>query len=401
MPIGPILRAMRHNRTRFALIILEIAITLAIVTNAVNMILVERDKMQRRSGFVDEQLLFVEFRPFAPEFDEQPYVENVVNADLRELHAMPGVKAAAATYFLPWQGGGSSGVWRTEGYADKFQAQIYATTPGLFDTLGVELTQGRKFVPTDTPAEPDTPSKVTIISRALAKKLWGDANPIGRVITNGEGGAPRTVIGVIEEFYNPYAWNIGEYVLFTPGRAYGSGGMSYLVRTEPGAMKAVVAELEPRLLKINNGRTVVQTEAITEVKDNYFTAGRLVVRAMTAVIVVLVFVTSLGILGITSLAVAERTKQIGTRRALGATRADILRQFLAENWIVTTLGLIVGVIATYALNYALVSNVTDVKLPWHLVGIGMLLLWATGTAATIPPAMRAARVAPAVATRSV
>ena len=400
MPIGPILRAMKHNRTRFALIILEIAITLAIVTNAVNMILDERGKMQQKSGFDDENLVFVSSQPFAPEFMEETYVEKIVHADLRALQAIPGVKAAAATFFLPWQGGGSSGTFKTEGYPEKFQAQFYGTTKGLFDVLGTPVSQGRGFTENDTPADPNTPTTVTIISRALAKKLWGDANPIGRVITTGDGERPRTVIGVIDEFYNPYAWNIHEYVLFSPGRAYGTGGSGYLVRVEPGAMKSVVSLLEPRLVQVNSGR-VFRLFTVPEMKDNFFASGRLVIRAMTAVIIVLVFVTALGILGITSLAVAERTRQIGTRRALGATKSDILKHFLAENWIVTTIGLILGVIATYALNYALVANLTDTKMPWYLVVVGMVLLWLNGLVATIPPALRAARVAPAVATRSV
>ncbi|HJQ36576.1 MAG TPA: FtsX-like permease family protein, partial [Thermoanaerobaculia bacterium] len=118
-------------------------------------------------------------------------------------------------------------------------------------------------------------------------------------------------------------------------------------------------------------------------------------------IVVLVFITALGILGITSLAVSERTKQIGTRRALGATKGDILKHFLAENWIVTTIGLILGVIATYTLNFFLVSQLTDATMPWYLVGIGVVLLWINGLVATIPPALRAASVSPAIATRSV
>ncbi len=400
MPIGPILRAMKHNRTRFALIILEIAITLAIVTNAVNMILDERTKMQKQSGFDDDNLLFVSAQPFAPEFKEQTYVEKTVHADLRALEAIPGVKAAAATYFLPWQGGGSSGTWKTEGYPDKFQAQRYSTTKQIFNVLGAHISQGRGFTETDTPIDPNTSTTKTVISRALAKKLWGDANPIGRVITDGEGNTPRTVIGVIDEFYNPYSWNIHEYVLFTPGRAYDSGGSGYLMRVEPGAMKSVVAQLEPRLVQVNPGR-VFRLLTIAEVKDGFFASGKLVIRAMTAIIVVLVFVTALGILGITSLAVAERTRQIGTRRALGATKSDILKHFLAENWIVTTIGLFLGVIATYALNYALVANVTDTKMPWYLVGVGMVLLWLNGLVATIPPALRAARVAPAIATRSV
>ena len=106
MPIGPILRAMKYNRTRFVLIILEIAITLAIVTNAVNMILVERKAMTQQSGFDDDNLLFISAQPFAPEFQEQTYVEQVVQSDLRALTAVPGVKAASATRLLPWQGGG-------------------------------------------------------------------------------------------------------------------------------------------------------------------------------------------------------------------------------------------------------------------------------------------------------
>src|ERR1041384_7151858 len=134
MAIGPILRAMKHNRTRFVLIILEIAITLAIVTNAVNMILSEREKMTKKSGFDDDNLLFVSAQPFAPEFKEDSYAEKIVHADLRALAAIPGVKAASATRLLPWQGGGSSGTWKTEGYPEKFQAQIYGTTPRLFAT---------------------------------------------------------------------------------------------------------------------------------------------------------------------------------------------------------------------------------------------------------------------------
>jgi putative ABC transport system permease protein len=400
MPIGPIIRAMKQNRTRFVLIILEIAITLAIVTNAVNMILSERAKMQKTSGFDDANLLYVIATPFAPEFKEQSYVESVVNADMRALRAIPGVKSATVTGFLPWQGGGSSGTFKTDGSPDKFQAQFYAARGDLAGTLGTKIAQGRAFVENDTPVDPDASTTVTIISGGLARKLWGDANPIGHVITTGDGERPRTVIGVLENFYNPYSWNIGDYVLFTPGRSYDGGGSSYLVRTEPGAAKAVAQQLEPALVKVNGGR-VFRTLTVPQVKENFFSGGTLVIRGMAAVIVVLVFITALGILGITSLAVAERTRQIGTRRALGATKGDILKHFLAENWIVTTIGLFLGVIATYALNFFLVSQVTDTKMPWYLVGIGIVMLWLNGLIATIPPALRAASVSPAIATRSV
>lgn len=400
MTIGPILRAMSHNRIRFALIVVEIAITLAIVTNCLNMILDERRGMQKRSGFDDDNLLYVVGESFGSEWKDQSWVENTVHADLRALQATPGIRNAAATYFFPWQGGGSSGSWQVDGFAGKFQAQLYPTTSELFDTLGTKIVMGRNFVPSDTPPDPNTPTKVTIISEALAKKLWGDANPLGKVIKSGDGTRARTVIGVIGEFYNPYAWNIGELVLFTPGRAWDTSGTTYLVRVQPGAMKAAVAALEPRLLKVNPNRAF-RTFTISDTKRNFFNNSRIAVGGMTALIVALIFITALGIVGVTAMTVAERTKQIGTRRALGATRGDILRYFLTENWIATTAGLILGVAGTYALNMLLLSQVSDVKMPWQLVVAGMILLWINGLLSTVPPAMRATAVPPSIATRSV
>src|ERR1043166_312656 len=209
MHIGPILRAMSHNRTRLILIVLEIAITLTIVTNCLNMILDQRKATLKPSGFDDDNLLFVTAEPFGTEWKDQSFVDHAVQSDLAALQTVPGVKSAAATYFLPWQGGGSSGAFQTEGVPGKFQAQLYPTTSGLFDTLGVHLIAGRNFVPTDTPTDPNTPTKVTIINSVLAKKLWGDANPIGKVIrAGGDPSRARTVIGVFDHFYNPYSWNI-------------------------------------------------------------------------------------------------------------------------------------------------------------------------------------------------
>src|SRR5205823_6652529 len=163
---------------------------------------------------------------------------------------------------------------------------------------------------------------------------------------------------------------------------------------------SAIAALENAMVKSNRGR-VVTSQTITEIKDNFFSGGRLVQKGMTAVIALLVFVTALGIIGITSLSVAERTKQIGTRRALGATRRNILTHFLLENWMVTTAGLALGIAVTYALNFLLVTHVSGVKMDWRYVAIGMLLLWINGVVATILPAMRGASVSPAVATRSV
>jgi putative ABC transport system permease protein len=403
MHIGPIFRAMSHNKTRVTLIVIEIAVTLAIVTNCVNMILEERRKMLRPSGFDDANLVWVRSRPFRPEFRERQYLVNNIEGDMRAMEAIPGVRAVANTGFIPWQGGGSSGVLKVPGTQSAgSRTQSYFGSGKLFETLGVKIVQGRNFQPSDFNYDQvnDSP-KTAIISKAYAELMFPGKNALGQQLSGVDGSGAATIVGIIDPFYNPYGWPIHEFTVFYPATVGSYGrGTRFLVRVEPGQMKAVTAEIERRLTKLNAGR-VMELKTIAEIKDRYFAGGRIVIRAMTGVIVLLVFVTALGIVGITSLSVSERTKQIGTRRALGATKRNILEYFLLENWLVTTAGLLLGIVAAYGLNLFLVTHVSGVKMDWTLIVVGMLLLWINGLVATVLPAMRGASVSPAIATRSV
>jgi putative ABC transport system permease protein len=413
MNIGPILRAMKHSRTRVVLLVLEIAMTLAIVTNCVNVILAERARMQRPSGFDDDNTLWVRTRLFAPEFREGN-LDPRIDEDVRILSSIPGVKAAAASSFQLWEGGGSSTAVKEAGTKNPVQSsQIYWGTKDQMKALGIRITEGRDFADGDhgKGTEQD-PIKVTVISRSVAEAAFPNSSAVGKTLVEANDlgepyGEGYTVIGVFETFFNPFSQNpeqwtgVAERAIFLPARVGGYRyGLRYLIRTEPGTMKSVIAEVEKRLLASHPGR-VVEFMPTPEKKAQWFAQSRLTVGVMTGVIFALVFVTALGILGITALSVSERTKQIGTRRALGATRFDILRHFLIENWLITTVGIMIGVVGAYALNFALVSKVTDAKMPWQLVASGMVLLWASGLAATLPPALRATNVPPSIATRSV
>ena len=117
MELGPLLRSMKHNKVRVGLIVFEIALTLAIVANCVTMILDARNKMVRASGFDDDNILVVHSVPFDPAFREDGYLDNNRNQDLDLLRALPGVRAASNTHFLPWNGGGSSTELRAAGSA--------------------------------------------------------------------------------------------------------------------------------------------------------------------------------------------------------------------------------------------------------------------------------------------
>ena len=398
MEIGPITRALLRNKTRFILIVLQIAVTLAVVTNAVNMIVEERKQMNKPSGFDDQNLLWVRSRNFAPEFDQLPYRIASAESDLRALRGIPGVKAVVNTNFLPWAGGGSSGEVKViGGDGSPFRTQQYAATPGFVQTLGTKIVSGRDLRESDIDDDPNSTTATVIISRGLEKLMFKDKSAVGQQLTPGTGSI--SIVGVFDPFYNPYGWPIHEYCVIFAGHV-SRNGARYLVRVEPGMMKQVAPMVEKRLIATNDGRNV-ELQPISQVKSRYFRQNEIVIAAMGMVIFLIVVVTGLGIVGVTSFTVTERTRQIGTRRALGATKPAIIRYFLMENWIITNSGLILGIALAYGLNYLLVTNTSGVKLDWRYVVAGVVLLWTQGVVATLAPAMRAAAVSPVIATRTV
>jgi putative ABC transport system permease protein len=414
MNVGPILRSMRHNRTRVVLVVLEIAMTLAIVTNCVDVILAERAKMDQRSGFDDDNIVHLYERPFSQEFKDEQVLGRIIPQDLKTIAAVPGVKAVANTSFQLWEGGGSStGVKPLGEVKEPVSTQTYFGSEGIMDALGVHIVEGRAFQASDygRPGEP-RPARVAIVSKALADDLFPGQSAVGKSIqqasdaTHGieEG---RTIVGVMEAFFNPWGIGAGNGDLLGPRAMFEPSyigsyerGMIYLIRTEPGATSSVVAEVEKRLAAANGGR-VFEFLSVPEKKARWFAPNKIAVTTMTCIIVVLVLVTALGLLGLTSLSVAERTRQIGVRRALGATRGDIVAHFLLENGLITAAGLVLGVASAYGLNVLLVSQVSDVKLTWPLVAAGVGLLAINGVLATLPAALRASLVPPSSATRTV
>ena len=401
MPFGPIFRAMTRNRARFFLVVAEVALTLAIVANCVSLIRESNASLSRKSGFDDENLLWVGSRPFAEAFREDNYLDAAIDADVRTLRSIPGVAAASNTYLRPWSGGGSStAVMIGE---TRYGTQIYPADLQVFETLGVRVVQGRSF----TQEEYDTVSDGSgagvlpaVISQGLADLIFPNPDAVGKILKNPDGSDAFRVVGVFDPFHNPYGYPIGDYCLFYPSRTGSFRGSSYLVRTEPGRALEMAAEIEQALLKSNNGRNV-EIQSIPEIRREFDARDQAVVAALNAVMVLLVVVTILGIVGITSFSVAERQRQIGTRRALGATRADILRHFLLENWMVTTFGAVLGLGLAYALNFGLVTMVEGAKIDPVILAVGVALLWVTGLGAALGPALRAARVPPAIATRNV
>jgi putative ABC transport system permease protein len=400
---SPILAALLRHKVAAGLIAAQIALTLAIIANALYIVIDRSQLMARPSGVAEQDLFVLGLTPNGS--PEQRRAELL--ADLDAVRKVPGVLGAYLTNSMPLSGGGwsSSVVLGPDdaGGRDRGTA-MYMADEAAIDTLGLKLVAGRNFEPgeiqwmeADKPLRPQS----VIISEALAKRLFGDEPAVGKMIgiSGVRGDVGSRVVGVVERLVTPWAgWGRFEQSTLVPVRS--DGGPRIAVRSEPGRADAVAKAVEEALWTRNPQRVVDGLRTMPEMRAEQYQGDRALVVIMAAITICLLAVTALGIVGQASFWVTQRTRQIGVRRALGATRTQILRYFQAENAIIAGAGIVAGVTLAYLVNYWMAENFGAERLPWFYLPIGAAIVLLLGQAAVYAPARRAAAVPPAIATRS-
>ena len=401
MEIRPILSAMLRNKTGAILVALQIAITLAVVTNAVFIINQRLEKIGRPSGMDTDNLIFVQSFGYAPGYNHH----NTVREDLELLRAHPGVIAASPINGIPLSGGGSATNYKVSADQDAVEenGNYYEVDEHGLDALGVKLFAGRAFTPEIIKYATGPTSEMVpevIMTRAMAKKLFDTEDVVGKRVYDNLGQS-ATIVGVIDQMLGAWVgWDKLPQVVFHPYVAEGPM-IRYVVRTAPGQRARVMKEIETKLGDSNRTRVISWVrEHDFYINRSYKPDTRMAVL-LGSLIVLLVTMTALGIVGLASFSVNARVKQIGTRRAVGARRIDILRYFMVENWLLTTAGVVVGAILSFAFSYWLSNEFKLPKLSPLYVGVGVLAMWVIGQLAVLVPAQRAASVPPAIATRTV
>ena len=274
------------------------------------------------------------------------------------------------------------------------------------ETLGLKLVEGRDFTPDEIeqidPEASRDMGRLAIMSKRLAEEMFPGTSAVGkRFYLGGNPDAePMQVIGVVEKLQTPWAHagNRGEQATILGVDLLGSFSR-YVVRAEPGQRDRVFKDVEAALGRVP-GLMIVQRQTMDEDRYDMYRDDRAVAWMLTTVTVLLLLVTASGIVGMATLWVNQRRKQIGVRRALGARKVDILRYFITENFIITSGGVVAGLLLAIGLNQLLVSQLELTKLPLGYLGVGSLVLWLVGVAAVYAPAWRASGISPAIATRS-
>lgn len=406
--IQPVLAALKKHKAGAILLSLQVALTLAIVCNAVFIIEQRMSHMSRPTGLVESDLLTIQNRWVGVEAGA---TSPLINADLLALRQLPGVEDATQTNSFPLRGGGRSSNIRLNVDA---QSPIATTTLYFVDdhalaTMGAKLIAGRNFRADEVHAM--DPSAIqsapqVILTRALADKVYPDGTALGKSVYIGSTTtSPSTVIGIVDRLQTPWpgasADDFSGFSILLPIQRAGKDGI-YLIRSKPGQLAAVTKAAPEALKKLNRMRVFARERGIRSfevVREDAYKNDRGMAILMAVISSLLLIITAAGIVGLTSFWVSQRRKQIGVRRALGATKRDILGYFLTENLLIGAAGVVVGSVLAVSLNLWMMSHFQMTRLSFTYVLAGVVTLLALGQAAVLLLAVKASQVSPVEAIR--
>ncbi|SEK33915.1 putative ABC transport system permease protein [Roseateles sp. YR242] len=406
MDILPILSTLKRHKTAAGLIVLQIALTCAIVCNALFLIFQRIDRIEQPSGVAENELLMLQVSGMTRSPDEQSETQ----ADLQALRQIPGVRVATLATQLPFaQSSTYSSVKLQPGDVPPvLSASSYMGGEGIVEALGLRLVEGRDFLPNeyvdrsvvsgnDNPVIPSI-----ILNTEMAHRLFPHESALGKSLYV-YGDVPHRVVGVVERLVSPNPSSTDETSLNTlllPVRPSYRSGL-FVLRVDPAQRETILKAAAAKLLHNTPGvkRLVREQRMMSEMRSAYYRQDRSMIQLLAGVCVALLVVTAFGIVGLGSFWVQQRTRMIGTRRALGATRGQILRYFQTENLLLTTVGIVLGMMGAYGISLLLMRQYELPPLPVIYLPVGAVALWALGQIAVLAPARRAAALPPVVALR--
>ncbi len=402
------LMALRRSKMGALIIAVQIALTMAMVSNIASIVAARTALFARPTGTDEQNLFALGFR-----FTDNDGTKGMLETDIRSVLSVPDVVDMVSTNSYPLRGSGfTMGVGLTPG-ENGAQAAGGLNTVYLMDThgvttLGLQLTAGRNFrneeIITGDSKAGSAPG-VAIVTSSLARSLFGSKEALGKVVylSSGPGSPPLTIVGIVKQLQSTRAAGTldpreSENSIILPVRTAGPIEL-FVIRVKPGSLKAAMAAVQAALVRNDRNRVFGRLRPFGEIRASAYQKDRSISIVLTIAAVILIGISVLSITGLTSYWVARRRLQIGIRRALGATRAAIIQYFLLENAILCLTGVALGSAIALSVNRWLFVRYGVGPIPMFDLVVCCVTIVVVGQLAAVVPAARAARDDPAATLR--
>lgn len=396
MSLHLLLKSLLRRKVVTLLLLVQLALTLALLVNSLLLASQTRDKLNEPTGLDLPHILQVQLKPTTTDLRAQPLLGDLLERQLAAVRTLPGVKAVAYANQGPvLQGGNQGNLYdpNDEARTNVPSIPAYTVSPDFFAALGLTLLEGQ-LPQTAVPLDGDARSPM-VLTRSLAAKVFPNRSAVGLETSY----AP--VAAVVEDFFGHLMATDMMYNRIQVAPLLGvDWGYALLINAEPSATENIRQQLPELLRKVDANIEIFYVRTLEEQHQrlyrNEFGLATLL-GILSGLMLLVAMVSSYSNAHFHAL---KQQQEIGIKRALGASKQLIFLELLSENWFTTALGALLGVAAALALNKALASVISLGALSWWLPLLVSLVLLVCVTVATWYPARIATSVSPATATKT-
>jgi putative ABC transport system permease protein len=397
---------LKKHRLRSALVVSEVALSLVLLVGAGLLIRSFAKLNQVDPGFDPEQVVTMGVSLLSHKYPEDEQVASFYSQLLERAATVPGVISVSATTGLPFSGADTTDYFTIEGrpaIAKESEplTEYWVVTPRYFQSMGIPVLAGRDFSETDTKQSPN----VVVINNEFRRQHFGLVNPLGqRLKLQGQERDPLLIVGVVGDSRNirlddqPRAAAYVPFLQDPLSKEY-ARSLTIVARTKSDP-SATAGSLRAAVNSMDKSVPVYAVKPMTEYLRDSLSRRRFSMLLLTTFSGLALVLAALGIYGVISYGVVQRTHEMGIRMALGAQRRDVLKLVLRQAMMVVLAGVAIGLLASWALTRLIKSLLFDVSvtdpLTFVVISVVMILI---AVLACLIPATRATKVDPLVALR--